>query len=165
MCGFGSTIITILERNALGNTWRMQGMNRKNRGRRVCKRVIKTLLLTGIPVCLLLMLEYHYNHEIGLMGADAKVYLSIADNLIQTGHFIQTSRSMSEGMVVPPGVPAVLTLLRLISTSKTILLINHILLFSTSLILLYIYLRSSVTRVPGGRWAIGIFRQNCRDSY
>ena len=45
-----------------------------------------------------------------LQSDDGDLYLSIARNLLQNGHFIQTARPI-EAFVVPPGLPAMCTLL------------------------------------------------------
>ena len=45
-----------------------------------------------------------------LQSDDGDLYLSIARNLLQNAHFIQTARPV-EAFVVPPGLPAVVTLM------------------------------------------------------
>jgi len=40
---------------------------------------------------------------------DGNLYLSIANNFIENGHFVQTSRPYELNFVVPPGLPAILT--------------------------------------------------------
>ena len=45
-----------------------------------------------------------------LQSDDGDLYLSIARNLLENGHFIQTARPI-EAFVVPPGLPAMTTLL------------------------------------------------------
>ena len=60
-----------------------------------------------------LMLLYQYLRlgTLRFLTSDGRLYLSIADNFLATGHFIQTERWFS-GFVVPPGTPLVLLLLR-----------------------------------------------------
>ncbi len=112
-------------------------------------RFVAWLILLTVPAALMLLLEYRVVGELGHQFPDARVYLSIADNFISTGHFIQTARGV-EGMVVPPGVPFVLTLLRFFRFSNRMLLGVHALLFGVSNILLY----ETERRITGkGIWA------------
>ena len=62
------------------------------------------------------------------MGPDARLYLSVADNVLSTGHFIQTARK-TVGLVVPFGLPLILTLLRSLRLSvAAIVALQHLLL-------------------------------------
>ncbi len=88
------------------------------------------------PPLLLLLLELQANGKIGILTADAELYLSIADNFVQNGHFIQTARPVA-GFVVPPGVPFVLTLMRLAGFTLPMITAVHGILFGTDCILLY----------------------------
>ena len=96
---------------------------------------IMWLLLLTIPAILMLLMEKRVMGEIGHQTPDATVYLSIADNFVNTGHFIQTDRGV-EGMVVPPGTPLMLTIFRLFHFSNRIIMYVHILMFGTCNILL-----------------------------
>ena len=60
-------------------------------------------------------------------GPDSRLYLSIADNFLSTGHFIQTARKA--GYVVPFGTPLILTILRFLRFDfKMILAFQYVLL-------------------------------------
>ena len=99
------------------------------------RKWIMWLLLLTIPAILMLLMEKRVMGEIGHQTPDATVYLSIADNFVNTGHFIQTDRGV-EGMVVPPGTPLMLTIFRLFHFSNRIIMYVHILMFGTCNILL-----------------------------
>lgn len=69
------------------------------------------------------------------IGPDAKLYLSIADNFISTGHFIQTARPI-EKFVVPFGVPLILTVFRAVRLSvEAIIAVQHFMLGLTCMLL------------------------------
>jgi hypothetical protein len=70
------------------------------------------------------------------LGPDAKLYLSIADNFLSTGHFIQTARAI-ENFVVPFGVPLILTLFRMARFSTEAIAVVQHFMFGTTCMLLY----------------------------
>lgn len=77
------------------------------------------------------------------LGPDARLYLSVADNFLSTGHFIQTARE-AEGMVVPFGLPLILTVLRALRLSEAaIVVLQHFLLGADCLLLYRAEKRSS----------------------
>ena len=76
------------------------------------KNRILSLAVFLLPPLLLLALEALSCERMCMLTADARLYLSIADNALANGHFIQTAREI-EGFVVPPGLPLCLLLLRL----------------------------------------------------
>lgn len=100
-----------------------------------CRKMIWVLLLT-IPATLMLLMEKQVMGEIGHQTPDATVYLSIADNFVKSGHFIQTNRAV-EGMVVPPGTPVILTIFRILRFSNRMIMYVQILMFGICNILLY----------------------------
>lgn len=58
---------------------------------------------------------------------DGNLYLSIADNFIKNGHFIQYARPYEIKMVVPPGLPFILSLILLCFRNlESILVIQYI---------------------------------------
>ncbi len=121
------------------------------------KREYRKLLIWGlllvIPVILMLLMEKRAMGEIGHQTPDARVYLSIADNFISTGHFIQTDREVA-GMVVPPGAPLMLTVFRLMRFSNRMIMCVQILMFGICNILLY----ETEKRISGmGFWAPAIY--------
>ncbi len=75
----------------------------------------EALLVFILFTAVMLLLELRAGAEIAL-GPDAELYLSIADNFLSTGHFIQTARG-SQAMVVPFGTPLILTVFRLAGLS------------------------------------------------
>ncbi|MBR6208754.1 MAG: hypothetical protein IKQ69_07125 [Oscillospiraceae bacterium] len=86
-------------------------------------------------------------------GPDARLYLSIADNFLATGHFAQTTRPAGS-YVVPLGVPLTLTLFRALHASNAaIVLIQHGLV-SLSCLLLYLAERDRFGR---GGFAPAVF--------
>ena len=106
-------------------------------------------VLLIVPALLMLRMETMVMGEIGHQTPDARLYLSIADNFVKTGHFIQRARQV-KGMVVPPGTPLMLTIYRLLHFSNQMILYVHILMFGIANILLY----ETERRICGrGLWA------------
>lgn len=93
-------------------------------------------LLFFAPVLIMLLTEYFETNTIGSLPADGPLYLSIADNFLETGHFIQTSRDYIN-FVVPPGVPFFLTVFRFLGFDMWMITAVHALLFGVSNILLF----------------------------
>ena len=111
----------------------------QQRKKKHSKKVIRTiawLILLIIPGLLMLHMETMTMGVIGHQTPDAVLYLSIADNYVNTGHFIQTARDV-RGMVVPPGTPIMLTVYRLLHLSNNMMLVIHFLMLGTANILLY----------------------------
>lgn len=69
---------------------------------------------------------------------DGNLYLSIADNLIGNGHFIQNARIYENGMVVPFGLPLILTLLKLIVNNTLFIVLFQYGLFGATCLCLYL---------------------------
>ena len=106
-------------------------------------------ILFIIPAIFMLLMEKRVMGEIGHQTPDATVYLSIADNFVNTGHFIQTDRGV-EGMVVPPGTPVMLTFFRLLHFSNRMIMYVHIMMFGICNTFLY----ETEKRINGkGMWA------------
>ena len=82
------------------------------------------------------LLDLRAGAEIAL-GPDAELYLSVADNFLSTGHFIQTAREV-RGMVVPFGLPLILTILRLAGLSAAGIVRTQYLVFGLSCLFLYL---------------------------
>ena len=80
----------------------MNGNNKLFRSR----NVIRFLLCFFLPAAMLLYERIRLG-AIGNLTADAELYLSVADNFLNTGHFIQCIRWFP-GFVVPPGMPLIL---------------------------------------------------------
>ena len=101
-----------------------------------------------LPPLLMLGLEFRTNGCLGVRYPDAQLYLSIADNAISTGHFIQTARPI-ENFVVPPGVPFALLLLRLAHFSLPMICAVHCLMMGGGALLLF-----RTARRLFGRWGL-----------
>lgn len=100
------------------------------------KRAAIWIVLLTIPALLMILTEYRHMGSFGHQTPDARVYISIADNFVSTGHFIQTERNVS-GLVVPPGLPAILTVFRLLHFSDWMIISVQILMFGACNIMLY----------------------------
>ena len=100
------------------------------------KRAAIWIVLLTIPALLMILTEYRHMGSFGHQTPDARVYISIADNFVSTGHFIQTQRNVS-GLVVPPGLPAILTVFRLLHFSDWMIISVQILMFGACNIMLY----------------------------
>lgn len=75
-------------------------------------------------------LTAYLTHSVMGEGPDSRLYLSIADNFLSTGHFIQTARK--GGYVVPFGTPLILTVLRFFRFSlPMVVAFQHVLLGGT----------------------------------
>ncbi len=122
---------------------------RKSHNDITTSRTLAWLILLVLPGLLMLRMETVTMGVIGHQTPDAVLYLSIADNFADTGHFIQTARDV-EGMVVPPGTPIMLTIYRLFHFPRYMMLAIHFLMFGIANILLY----ETEKRICGrGLWA------------
>ena len=65
------------------------------------------------------------------IGADAQLYLSIADNFLSTGHFIQNVRPAGS-YVVPFGLPLILTVLRFLRFDYSMIVVFQYALYGAS---------------------------------
>ena len=118
-------------------------------------------VLMTVPAFFLLLEEYLMAGQLCIQGSDARVYISIADNYISTGHFIQTARPYI-GMVVPPGTPFMITLFRLAGLSAYGVMAVQILLFGLSNIMLF----ETGERISGrGLWAPIFYSLACMRCY
>jgi len=96
---------------------------------------IMRLAILVAPTALLLLYEYFRMGKIGNLTADGRLYLSVADNFLATGHFIQYIRWFP-GFVVPPGLPLILLLLRSLRFSEAMIIGFQAALFGGSCLLL-----------------------------
>ena len=97
--------------------------------------LITRLSILVIPTVLLLLYEYFRMGRIGNLTADGRLYLSVADNFLATGHFIQYIRWFP-GFVVPPGLPLALLLLRILRFTEPMIIGFQAALFGGSCLLL-----------------------------
>ena len=87
-----------------------------------------------LPPLLLLLNQYIYQ-DVSSLYPDARLYLSIADNFLSTGHFIQTERAVE--IVVPFAYPLYLTLLRAVKLPVFGFFILNLLSVGVSSVFLY----------------------------
>ncbi len=97
---------------------------------------LQILLIGFLPILLMFTVEHVERGAIGVLLPDAELYLSIADNFVSTGHFIQTARDI-DAFVVPPGVPFILSVFRLLGFSNGMIIGFQAILFGASNLLLY----------------------------
>ena len=107
-------------------------MKAERRDKRI---LIFRLAVLVVPTAVLLLYEYFRMGRIGNLTADGRLYLSVADNFITTGHFIQYVRWFP-GFVVPPGLPVILLLLRLLRFTEPMIIGFQTILFGGSCLLL-----------------------------
>lgn len=93
------------------------------------------LAVLAVPPALLLLYEYLRMGRIGNITADGRLYLSVADNFLTTGHFIQYVRWF-RGFVVPPGLPVILLFLRALRFSEPMIIGFQVILFGESCLML-----------------------------
>lgn len=74
--------------------------------------------------------------EFYLECADGKVYLSVADNFLKTGHFYETVRNGNDRIVCPPGLPVILTFLKILCNSTTFIISVQYVIFGLTNVLL-----------------------------
>ena len=103
-------------------------------GRHKSMTIMRLVILIG-PTALLLLYEYFRMGKIGNLTADGMLYLSVADNFLATGHFIQYIRWFP-GFVVPPGLPLILLLLRLLRFTESMIIGFQAILFGGSCLFL-----------------------------
>lgn len=96
---------------------------------------IMRLAVLTVPTALLLLYEYFRMGKIGNLTADGRLYLSVADNFLMTGHFIQYIRWFP-GFVVPPGLPLILLLLRSLRFTESMITGFQALLFGGGCLML-----------------------------
>lgn len=110
----------------------------------LCK-VLVFLLAVAMTVSMSLIAE----DSIVYHNGDSPLYISIADNFLDNGHFIQTHRDRFENFVVPPGYPAILTAIRLFSRNDAAIAIVQYILFGFSSVLLYCAERNLFGNIGG----------------
>lgn len=101
-------------------------------GRRGARRV----LIFSVSLVLLIWKLVQLNLLSYQPSPDGSLYLSIADNFISNGKFVQTSRDYYPNMIVPPGYPAILVVLKLLLNSVDFLVFVQILVFGLSNVLI-----------------------------
>ena len=94
--------------------------------------MIFIFVLLFIPIYNLI----NYN-ELYTLSGDGDLYISIAENFLQTSHFIQDIRPREINMVVPPGLPSILTILYFIGHTTSFVIFVQYLLFALFSVVLY----------------------------
>ena len=94
--------------------------------------MIFIFVLLFIPIYNLI----NYN-ELYTSSGDGDLYISIAENFLQTSHFIQNVRPHEINMVVPPGLPPILTILYFIGHTTSFVIFVQYLLFALFSVVLY----------------------------
>ena len=107
-------------------------MKAERRNKRI---LIFRLAVLVVPTAALLMYEYFRMGKIGNLTADGRLYLSVADNFLANGHFIQYVRWFP-GFVVPPGLPLILLLLRVLRFTEPMIIGFQAILFGGACLLL-----------------------------
>ena len=107
-------------------------MKAERRNKRI---LISRLAVLVVPAAVLLLYEYFRMGKIGNLTADGRLYLSVADNFLANGHFIQYVRWFP-GFVVPPGLPLILLLLRVLRFTEPMIIWFQAILFGGSCLLL-----------------------------
>ena len=120
--------------------------------KRSCKNWIRALFcLAVLPLCMAGFIRLSGAEMVNL-GPDARVYLSIADNVLSTGHFIQTVRPAGSS-VVPFGLPLILTVFRALGMGVPAILFAEYLIFGGTCWLL----SQTEKDVLGGGWLSPLF--------
>lgn len=67
---------------------------------------------------------------------DGSLYLSIADNFIKTGHFVQTARPYEVNFIAPPGLPLLIALIKGLTYNTNCVVAFQYILFGLSAVFL-----------------------------
>ncbi len=98
---------------------------------------------------LMMLLSYLWTGSLVYYNGDSRLYISIADNFLDNGHFIQTYRSSFENFIVPPGYPLVLTIIRFFSRNDLTIAMVQYAIFGLSSVLLYCSERNIFGNIGG----------------
>ncbi len=98
---------------------------------------------------LMMLLSYHWTGSLVYYNGDSKMYISIADNFLDNGHFLQTVRTERENFIVPFGFPAILTVLRLFTRNDLFIALVQYAVFGLSCTLLYCAERNFFGNIGG----------------
>lgn len=114
---------------------RGEGRMKNLRASKIFRKEIAVFLITAAALAAWLLLcgegsPAHISH-------DGQLYLSIADNVVANGHFIQTARPYEVGFVVPFGIPLLLTLLRLLGMSDGAIILFQCAMICMTAVLLF----------------------------
>lgn len=96
----------------------------------------EALAVFSLAIVSMLLYNYLKFQTFYYPSPDGDLYLSIARNFIQNGHFIQTARPHEVNMIVPPGVPLIFTVVLGLTYSYVNIIIVQYVLFGLSAALL-----------------------------
>lgn len=94
------------------------------------------LLIFLLSIIAMLVYNYVKFQSFYCESPDGNLYLSIARNFIQNGHFIQNARAYEINMVVPPGVPLIFTVILGLTYSYINIIFFQYILYGLSAVLL-----------------------------
>ena len=100
------------------------------------KRLLFFLVIFLVAVITCILFNEHQFETLYVTTPDGNLYLSVAKNYIENGHFIQNARPYEINMVVPPGLPFILTIFLFIFNSKYVIITYQYILFGLSIVML-----------------------------
>lgn len=95
----------------------------------------RSFLIFFLSIFAMMVHNFRAYQTLYVLSGDSALYLSIAQNFIRNGHFIQIARPHNVNMVVPPGVPLILTLVLAMTYTYGIIIFQYVL-FGLSAVLL-----------------------------
>lgn len=107
------------------------------------------ILVFFLSVGLMMTLSYIWTGSLVYYNGDSKMYISIADNFLDNGHFLQTVRTERENFIVPFGFPAILTIIRLFTRSNLAIALVQYAVFGLACVLLYCAERNFFGNIGG----------------
>lgn len=107
------------------------------------------ILVFVFSAALMMTLSFIWTGSLVYYNGDSKMYISIADNFLDNGHFIQTLRTDRENFVVPLGFPAILTIIRLFTRSNLAIALVQYIVFGFACVLLYCAERNFFGNIGG----------------
>lgn len=107
------------------------------------------ILVFVLSAALMMALSYIWTGSLVYYNGDSKMYISIADNFLDNGHFLQTLRTERENFIVPFGFPAILTLIRLFTRSNLAIALVQYAVFGLACVLLYCAERNFFGNIGG----------------
>ncbi len=116
-----------------------------------------------IAIVFVISIAFIVIHHINVTGKlysespDGNLYISIADNFIKSGHFIQTARPAEINMVVPLGLPIILTIGKLLFGNINGILILQYVLFGLLNVFLYLTCMNFTKSKMLSGLAVGIY--------
>lgn len=93
------------------------------------------IIFLSVVSCMIIYNLIHYQ-SLYIQTPDGTLYLSVAKNFIENGHFIQTARPYETNMIVPPGLPFIFTIILGLTYDHFIIVIMQYILFGASAVLL-----------------------------